>query len=169
VTIETSSSGGLRPIISGKTNLPDGMSLSLTLHKPRLSNAKELLAAGTYVCNRFLFADGTCAPLGVGRAYAVVKNGQFTYGPFTNDGAPLPPGTYILEVTSHFVARAAPEVLAVIGPLGENMRGPLVGGCCFASLQDENYIQNVKKKNLIAAPTLGYSVYYGRYLEVRPD
>ena len=64
---------------------------------------------------------------------SVVMNGQFSDGPITYKGAALPPGTYVLGVQLWASAAAGqpPNVLAVIGPLGENMTGPLVNTCCL--------------------------------------
>ena len=123
--------------------------------------------------NHMLFRDRDCAMLYAGEkpTYVVVKNGRFTDGPFTDRGAPLPPGTYGLMVTSPYVAvgqSKSPGVLAIIGEYGENMRGPLVNGCCFQSFQDQAEIQKQKDNILKGVPTLGASIYYARYVEIAP-
>jgi hypothetical protein len=171
VSIETSVSGGVRPIVTGTTNLPDGMKLSIWLLKPWLPNARERAALRIFMCDQTLFDSGDCTPLSATKSlpdYVVVKNGQFTDGPFTDNGTALSPGTYVLEIWVDFVAvgQQPPDVLAILGPHGENMTGPLVGGCCFRSLLNQAAIQKQKDENLRNAPTLGASIYYARYVEI---
>jgi hypothetical protein len=167
VAIETSVSGGARPLITGMTNLPDGTQLYIWLKKPWLPNAKERLAVGLAACGDDCFPLQTKVPgggLGV-----VVTNGQFSDGPFTDKGAVLRPGTYVLEVSFDFATLQSSSVRAIIGQLGENMTGPLVGGCCFGSHMDQTEIQETMDKQRRAAPILGASVYYARYVTISPN
>jgi hypothetical protein len=131
VTIETAVSNGARPIVTGTTNLPDGTHLWMRILKPYLPNAKERLAVGLAAC------EDNCLPFtttnDVLQDEVVVKNGKFSDGPFTDKGAALSPNTYILEISLHIAAIEPPDVHAIIGSLGENMTGPLVGACCFGN------------------------------------
>jgi hypothetical protein len=168
VAIEASVSGDARPMVTGTTNLPDGMQLMVWLVKPWLPDGKERLAAGLPACG-----DDDCFPLqtytklpnapGFG---VVVKNGRFSDGPFDYKGAALRSGNYVLAVMSFFASAQPPEVRAVIGQLGENMTGPLVGGCCFGSHQDQAEIQKQLDDERRSAPVLGASIYYARYVQI---
>jgi Sel1 repeat len=170
VTMDVSVSGGARPIVRGATNLPDGTQLAILLGQPSLPDAEERMAKGLTACG-----NDNCAPLqtytklpdGVGFG-VVVKNGQFNDGPFTYEGAALRPGNYVLQVSSFFALTQPENVRAVIGPLGENMTGPLVGGCCFGSHKSQVEIQNELDKMRRDAPILGATVYYARYVVVGP-
>jgi hypothetical protein len=114
-------------VISGTTNLPDGMLLNVWLKKPWLPDARQRLAAGLAACS------GDCIPLIAdhGSTTVTVKSGRFSYGPISDKGAALTPSTYVLEITSPAAAVEPPEVRAVIGERGENITGPLAGGRCF--------------------------------------
>jgi hypothetical protein len=168
VAIKTTVSGGARPIVKGTTNLPDGTHLSIWLKQPWLPNAKERMSIGLCAvgddCPFPLVATQTGTKKGLDEV--VVKNGQFNEGPFTDKGAALSPGTYVLEVSLTFAADQPADVLAIIGPLGENMTGPLVGGCCFGPGWDQAEIQKSMDKTREAAPILGASIYYARYVEI---
>jgi hypothetical protein len=172
VAIETSVSGGTRPTVTGKTNLPDGTHLLLALRKPWLPNAKERLAAGLPACGDY------CGPLTVsGRSIAddvVVKNGRFSDGPFTDRGAALRTGIYNLDVYQVIdPSGQPPEVFAVIGPNGENLRGPLVigpnmvGGDCFAPPfgMDEGHAKKWMDERRLSPLPWAY-VCYSQYVEV---
>jgi hypothetical protein len=169
VTIETSVSEGARPIITGKTNLPDGTKLDLWLLKPWLPNARERAALNTFMCDPTLFASRDCTPLTASGKLpgdsVVVESGRFTYGPITDRGAPLSPGAYVLEVMANFVVEQPPNVRAIIGQHGENMLGPMVNGCCFRSIdqaETQKQLQATKRDE----PILGASIYYARYVEI---
>ena len=97
VTIQADRSG--YPIIYGKTNMPDGTLLTVTLRIP-----------GQYG----------------GRQNVEVVNGRFASTRFSVDGRPLPPGKASVEVSSHLPQLQSQEVRAVIGQRGENLEGPLV-------------------------------------------
>jgi hypothetical protein len=163
VTIETSVSGSARPIVTGTTNLPDGTHLSIWIAKPWQPNAKERLAVGLAVCG------DDCLPL-TATNYdtgddVLVKNGQFSDGPFTDKGAALRPGTYVLEIMISGASSEPPDVLAIIGSRGEKMTGPLVGACCFGE-RDQAVIQKTMDEQRRDAPILGASVYYARYVKI---
>jgi TPR repeat protein len=170
VVIDVSVSGGARPTVTGRTNLPDGTELYTWLKKPWLPNAKERLAVGLPACEDDCFPLQTSSKLpdGVGLG-VVVKNGHFSDGPFTDKGAALQPGEYVLEVSFYFATFQPANVRAIIGPLGENMTGPLVGGCCFGSHMNQAEIQTELEKQRSAAPTLGASIYYARYVTIGSD
>jgi uncharacterized protein len=166
VAIDTSVSGGARLIVTGATNLPDGTHLWIWIRKPWLANAKERLAVGLAACG------DNCLPLTARNSPSlgdevVVKNGQFSDGPFTDKRGALSPGTYVLEITITGAAfNEPPDVLAIIGSRGENMTGPLVGGCCFASHMDQAEVQKEMDNIRKMAPEAGASIYYGRYVEI---
>jgi hypothetical protein len=175
VAIETSISGGSRPTVHGTTNLPDGTELYAQLIKPWLPDGKERLAAGFTACG-----DDDCSPLqtrsklpdGVGLG-VVVKSGHFIDGPFTNNGMPLRPGEYVLEVSVYPAALQSAQVRAIVGQLGEEMTGSLVGACCFGSERertqthrDRAQVQKVLSDLRNSAPTMGASAYYARYVTI---
>jgi hypothetical protein len=170
VAIETSVSGGARPIVTGTTNLPDGTELYIWLKKLWLPNAKERMNVGLSACGDdcFPFQTTSKLPDGVGLG-VVVKNGHFSDGPFTDKGAALRPGTYVLEVSVYFATLQPAYVRAIIGQLGENMTGPLVGGCCFGAHMSQVEIQNQMDKMRSDAPTLGASIYYAQYVTISPN
>jgi hypothetical protein len=155
-------------MVTGTTNLPDGAELMIWLIKPWLPNGKERLAAGLPACG-----DEDCFPLqtnkrlpdGVGFG-VVVKNGHFSDGPFTYKEAALRPGTYVLEVTVYYATLQPTGVRAIIGEHGENMSGPLVGACCFGSHLNQAEIQKQLDKEREAAPIIGASAYYARYVTI---
>jgi uncharacterized OB-fold protein len=168
VTIEASASGDARPMVTGTTNLPDGTQLMVWLHRPWLPDGKERLAAGRTACG-----DDDCLPLQTSTKLpnspgfgVVVKNGRFSGGPFDYKGAAPRPGNYVLVVSSFYASLQPPEVRAIIGELGENMTGPLVSACCFGSHQDQAEIQKELDEQRRAAPVLGTSIYYARYVEI---
>ncbi|MBC2692611.1 MULTISPECIES: hypothetical protein [Pseudomonas] len=97
VTIQADRSG--YPIIYGKTNMPDGTLLTVTLRIP-----------GQYG----------------GMQNVEVVNGRFASTRFSVEGRPLPSGKASVEVSSHLPQLQSQEVRAVIGQRGENLEGPLV-------------------------------------------
>lgn len=55
-----------------------------------------------------------------------LQDGTVSFGPFSDQGNPIPSGTYDVSVTMP-IARNQPDVVkAVIGDAGENLTGPLV-------------------------------------------
>ncbi len=99
VDIEVTALGGGKPIIVGKTNLPDGFQAILSLEE------------GTRI---------------LGQDKIQVHSGQFTAGPFTLHGVAYPRGIYTVAIGSPSSHIQPPEVQAVIGPHGAFLRGPLV-------------------------------------------
>lgn len=89
-----------QPVISGRTNLPDGTSLLITI-----SRAASGYSAQTKV--------------------KVVK-GAFRSERFSQRGADLNDGKYELEIMMPISQVQIPTVRAVIGKEGENLSGPLV-------------------------------------------
>jgi hypothetical protein len=87
----------LSPSVYGKTNLPDGAQLMLTMSRPDIQ----------YVAQKKM----------------VVKNGKFLAGGFSDRGSSLQPGKYNVEIGLVASALNPPNVRAVIGDRGENMTG----------------------------------------------
>ncbi len=85
------------PTIVGRTDLPDGTKLLVSITKPRLPNARELLASGRPMC------EDDCLPaagpkgevLGVA---TTALSGAFSAGPFSWAGKPFRPGTFEVEI-----------------------------------------------------------------------
>ena len=198
VEIQASVTGGLHPIVTGTTNLPDDAELIVTLSPPWAPNAQERLAAGLPACG-----GSACGPFrtdaklpGSRWAGITVKGGRFRDGPFTDNGAALTPGKYVLEISLVSDFQSSPNVRAILGPHGENTRGPLVNGCCFgpssptewsldeirraASILDapsfyarywprQNTAEAIKRLDKFRrdAQTVGAIIYYARYVEIR--
>jgi hypothetical protein len=101
VKIETETTGEPgRPIVSGKTNLPNGTVLMISI-------------------------EGKSNYYG-GGARAIVENGRFSAGPLYNASSPMKPGTYSLEIVTPFVDLQPAEVRKIMGNAGANLAGPLV-------------------------------------------
>jgi hypothetical protein len=85
------------PKIVGSTDLPDGTKLLVSINKPHLPNAKELLAAGLPMCeeNCFPALGPKGETLGVA---ATVQSGTFSAGPFSWGGKPFRPGAFKVEI-----------------------------------------------------------------------
>jgi hypothetical protein len=85
------------PTIIGRTDLPDGTQLLVSITKPRLPNARELLASGRPMC------EDDCLPaagpkgevLGVA---TTALSGVFSAGPFSWAGKPFRKGTFEVEI-----------------------------------------------------------------------
>lgn len=90
----------LRPIFHGRTNLPDGAELMLTLSRP----ASAFLA----------------------QTKMSVASGQFVTERFSQGGRPLNPGRYKVEVSMSIASLQSLDVQAIVGEHGEKMSGPLV-------------------------------------------
>jgi hypothetical protein len=85
------------PGIVGSTKLPDGTKLLVSINKPRLPTARELLAAGLPMC------EDNCIPASGPQGHVlgvptVVLAGAFSAGPFSWAGKPFRPGAYEVEV-----------------------------------------------------------------------
>jgi hypothetical protein len=88
------------PMVEGTTNLPDGIDVTVSLQTPVLE----------------------CRPnYRIWESKTTVKDGRFVAGPFTAE-----PGTYKLEIKTGLAELDSAQVRAVIGPHGENLRGPYV-------------------------------------------
>jgi len=99
VSITTTLEGGDKPVVVGKTNLPNGTKLMVTLSRRESSYMAQ--------------------------ANAVVSDGQFRAGPFSQKGVPLNPGAYQIAVSSPLAALQPQSVRAVIGQDGSMLEGPL--------------------------------------------
>ena len=99
VTLTAQADGGDKPDIHGKTNLPDGIEIMITLRR------KE---------SNYMAQDKT-----------KVKDGAFRVGPFSQKGVALNPGTYMLEVTMPLASLQPPSTWPIIGNDGANLQGPL--------------------------------------------
>ena len=89
-----------RPVFHGRTNLPDGAELMLTLTRPEsrfVAQAKMSVASGAFVTERI-----------------------------SQGGSPLNPGRYKLEISMSLAVLQPAAVRAVVGEHGERMSGPLV-------------------------------------------
>lgn len=91
---------GRRPTVVGETNLPDGTEGIASIQSK--TTKKE------------------------GSDKFTVQGGRFEAGPFSDGGQGLAPGSYTLDVTIAIAQVQPPQVKAVIGQNGENLRGPLV-------------------------------------------
>ena len=69
------------PAVSIKTNLPEGLEISISLAKGNAENGE----AGTIVANA---------------QRATVKSGSISYAPFTHNGKPFPGGAYVAWLTT---------------------------------------------------------------------
>lgn len=91
---------GRRPVVTGETNLPDGTEGFASIE------SKTTKKGGS---DKF-----------------TVQGGRFRAGPFSDGGQGLAPGSYTLDVTIAIAQVQPPQVRAIIGQNGENLRGPLV-------------------------------------------
>jgi len=83
--------GGRRPVIEGVVDLPEGTELSAYVYKPLLPDARQRIAQGVPGCDTL----DDCVPA---TAWAVVKNGHFSLGPFSFGDASFRPGLYPVEI-----------------------------------------------------------------------
>ena len=90
----------LRPTVHGSTNLPDGTSLIVSLAR----------SASSYM----------------GQSTVTVEAGRFVSEKFSQGNAPLNPGLYDIDVSMSDASFQSADVQAVIGKLGQNLRGRLV-------------------------------------------
>lgn len=100
VTMKTNVEGGDRPTIIGTTNLPDGITLMVTVSRK----------ASRYSA----------------QSKVEVKGGVFRAGPFSQKEAALNPGSYELSVTTPLASFQPPHTWPVIGNEGARLQGPLV-------------------------------------------
>ena len=100
VTLSVKNEGDGKPTIIGTTNLPDGIELMITIAR------KE---------SRYMAQDKV-----------KVKSGAFRSAEFSQNGSPLNPGKYIVEVMMPSAAVQPPMTWPVIGNEGSKLNGPLV-------------------------------------------
>jgi hypothetical protein len=89
--------GGDKPVILGRTNLPTGTELMVSLRRKESA----------------YFAQEK----------VTIKNGQFRAGPYVQKGGPLNSGRYLVDVSSPLATLQPAPVRAVIGQKGENLHG----------------------------------------------
>jgi hypothetical protein len=107
--------GGLYPVITGTTDMPDGTVLFVNIMKPWLPDGAQRVARGLPACGDDCF-PATTGGNGLTGANATVRNGSFVAGPFSFVGRPFQPGTYDLEITlSADTKSATPEQIRLIG------------------------------------------------------
>jgi hypothetical protein len=97
VEMTLSLQGGDKPVIVGRTNLPTGMELMISLRRKESGY--------------------------LGQVKVIVASGQFRAGPFTQNGGPLNSGRYLVDVSSALATLQPASVRAAIGRRGENLRG----------------------------------------------
>jgi hypothetical protein len=100
VQISTSVEGNANPTIIGNTNLPDSTSLMVTISRQQDSYRAQ--------------------------SKTKVSRGKFYAGPFSRKGEPLNPGVYKLDISTPLATLQPPEVQAVIGKSGNNLKGMLI-------------------------------------------
>lgn len=99
-TLSATTDGSDRPVISGTTNLPDGMELMVTISRKESSYSAQDKAR--------------------------VADGKFRAGPFSQKGGGLNPGTYSLEIMTPMAQVQPPHTWPVIGNGGSKLQGALV-------------------------------------------
>lgn len=100
VTMSTKIQGGDKPIVLGKTNLPDGTDLMVSIER-----------------NKNAYG---------GQSKVKVSRGEFRVGPFSQKGSAFNPGTYTLKITVPFAPTQPASVQSVIGDHGQKLQGSLV-------------------------------------------
>lgn len=100
VHISTSIEGDANPIVVGQTNLPDSTSLMVTISRQQDSYRAQ--------------------------SKTKVSRGKFYAGPFSQKGVRLNPGVYNLDISTPLATLQPPEVQAVIGKSGNNLKGMLI-------------------------------------------
>ena len=100
-TLTVAAGPGRTPIFGGRSNLPDGMQLNVMIETP----------SGTVLQQQL----------------ATMRGGRFTTAAFAPGGKPLPPGSYVVHVTSLAPVLQPPTVQEAIGALGEYLAGRYVG------------------------------------------
>jgi hypothetical protein len=100
VTMSTKIEGGDKPIVIGKTNLPDGTDLMVSIER-----------------NKSAYG---------GQSKVKVARGEFRAGPFTQKGSAFNPGKYTLKITVPFAPTQPSSVQSLIGDHGQKLQGSLV-------------------------------------------
>jgi hypothetical protein len=100
VTLSATTEGGDRPVVVGKTNLPNDTELLIVLSRKESSyNASSK---------------------------ATVSGGAFRAGPFSQKRNGLNPGAYVLRITMPAAPVQPPSILPTLGRNGSKLSGPLV-------------------------------------------
>ena len=100
VTLSAKAEGGGKPTITGRTNLPDGIELMISITR------KE---------SQYMAQDKV-----------KVKDGAFRSTEFSQKGNPLNPGKYVIGVVMPVAAVQPPNTWPVIGNEGAKLEGALV-------------------------------------------
>jgi hypothetical protein len=106
--------GGDKPVVTARTNLPDGTAGVVVLGNP----------------SRNFTTDGIAV---------TVQQGGFRTSPITDRGAPLAPGFYDLSIIFAGIDQP-PAVTAVLGEMGANLVGPNVRNFIGKAVQYEERI-----------------------------
>lgn len=96
-SIQFYDSGDMKPAIIGYTNLPEGTKMMVDVSRKKASY--------------------------FGQSEAFVRDGRLQTENFTVSGAPLPPGTYKVEISTPLPGIEPASVQQVIGKRGENLKG----------------------------------------------
>jgi hypothetical protein len=133
VTMSATVSGGVHPIVTGRTNLPDGMKLVVELAHPCDEDQERRFME----LDRGRYFPACINQLDLIEADVVVAKGQFKTGPWWHAhwdrpasgiglGLPVTPGQYVMYVFTRALDFEPSEVRAVIGDAGQNLAGPLI-------------------------------------------
>ena len=109
-------SKNLKPRIIGYTNLPEDMEMMVSLYRKDIKYSAS--------------ADAT------------VHSGKFITEPFSALGSNLPPGNYIIKITSPLPDLEPPAVKAILGNKGNKLKGKLAN--MMYGERMVNYSANVK-------------------------
>jgi hypothetical protein len=125
------------PLIKGSTNLPDGT--ELIVH---------------------LLDDPPRCDLECGLEYknVTVENGRFSA--FPKDQSVLNPGVHTIDIVTPFADRQPPQVQAIIGSKGQNLRGPLI------EVFDPDSHQYVPAASDPDGKLFGFSVHYTKTINI---
>lgn len=121
------STSGSRASESAESSLPTPIETELTMEVAVNADgtvsvtAKSNLPNGTEL-NASVLAQGTF----MAQDSASLQYGAVEFGPFSNNGAPLPAGTYQVSVTMPIARNQPSSVQATIGEHGEALTGPQV-------------------------------------------
>ncbi len=130
-----------RPTIHGRTNLPDGAELLVGLSRPESAY--------------------------FGQAKVTVRDGQFATERFSQNGNPLNPGRYKVEVSMSLAALQPETVRAVIGEHGEKMSGSWVTPSPFGPSDKVFTSTDYKQLGGVADPALDASAKAQSLVELR--
>jgi hypothetical protein len=100
VTMSAKIEGGDKPFVLGKTNLPDGTDIMISIVRKESSYG--------------------------GQSKVKVTHGEFRTGPLSQKGGVFNSGVYTLKITVPFAPTQPSSVQAIIGSHGEKLQGSLV-------------------------------------------